>query len=228
MSGHTTPALAAFFRGEPIKPIGFLPSGRAVFPIAGGAPDPEPDPAPEPKPDPAPEPSAYKPPATQDDLNRIIGERVAREREKFADYATIKAKADEHDKILAANQTEHEKALAAAKDEGKNEVLTATNARLVSAEARALAAEVQFASPALVVKTLDLSDIKVNDDGTVDAEAIKTKLAEAKESGAFVMKDAKPGRPKPDPAQGGGGKKGNKLTGLGGSELYDRLHPKTA
>lgn len=36
---HTTPALAAFALGEPVRPIGFLPNGRPVFPIAGGAPD---------------------------------------------------------------------------------------------------------------------------------------------------------------------------------------------
>lgn len=44
---HTTirtPALAAFALGEPIKPVGFLPNGRPIYPIAGGAPDDPPEP----------------------------------------------------------------------------------------------------------------------------------------------------------------------------------------
>lgn len=221
-----TPALAAFALGEPIKPIGFLPSGRPVFPIAGGAPD---DPPVDPPADPPRnDPPAYKPPATQDDLNRIIGERVAREREKFSDYADVKAKADAHDKIVAANQTEHEKALTAARDEGKAEVRTAANTRLVSAEARALAAEQRFRNPSLAVRALDLKDVAVNDDGEPDKDAIKAKLKELSDADPYLLDDGKKPAPKSDKSQGGGGdgKRGGKLTGLDGDELYDRLHPK--
>lgn len=42
----STPALAAFAAGRPVEPIGFLPSGRPVYPIAGGAKDVEPVTAP--------------------------------------------------------------------------------------------------------------------------------------------------------------------------------------
>jgi hypothetical protein len=38
-STFTTPALAAFAAGRTVAPIGYLPSGRPVFPIAGGAED---------------------------------------------------------------------------------------------------------------------------------------------------------------------------------------------
>ena len=47
---------------------------------------------------------------TQDEVNRIIGERVAREREKYADYDSLKDKASKFDEIEEANKTELEKA----------------------------------------------------------------------------------------------------------------------
>jgi len=172
-------------------------------------------------------PAVYTAPASQADLDRIIGDRLAREREKFADYADLKTKAVEYDKAIEAARTDQEKAVEAARNEGKSEALTTANARLVSAEARALAAEAKFASPALAVRALDLADVKVNDDGSVDAESIKTKLKELADSGAFVIGDGAKPKPQPDRAQGGGSKtKGGSLTGLPGSELYERLHPK--
>jgi hypothetical protein len=47
---------------------------------------------------------------SQDDLNKVINERLARERAKFADYKDVKAKAAKLDEIEQANQTEAEKA----------------------------------------------------------------------------------------------------------------------
>ena len=49
----------------------------------------------------------FKPITSQDDLNRIIGERV--KRAKPADYDDLKTKAAKLDEIEAANQTEAEK-----------------------------------------------------------------------------------------------------------------------
>lgn len=46
---------------------------------------------------------------SQADLDRIIGERVARERGKYADYDDLKAKASEYDKVTEASKTELQK-----------------------------------------------------------------------------------------------------------------------
>lgn len=54
----------------------------------------------------------FKPITSQDDLNKVISERVARERAKYADYKDVKAKAAELDQIKQANRTEAEKAAA--------------------------------------------------------------------------------------------------------------------
>lgn len=53
--------------------------------------------------------SGYTPPATQADFDRIISERVTRERAKYADHADLKTKAAKFDALEAANLTESEK-----------------------------------------------------------------------------------------------------------------------
>ena len=53
--------------------------------------------------------SGYTPPATQADFERIISDRVMRERAKYADHAGLKAKAAQFDALEAANLTESEK-----------------------------------------------------------------------------------------------------------------------
>ncbi|MFT3971703.1 MAG: hypothetical protein QM695_15865 [Micropruina sp.] len=54
---------------------------------------------------------AFTPPATQADLDRIIGERVARERAKYGDYGDLKAKAAKFDEVEAASKSELQKAI---------------------------------------------------------------------------------------------------------------------
>lgn len=188
----------------------------------------EPTPTPTPT-DPKPtEPPAFAAITTQADLDRIIGGRIAREREKFADYEAIKAKAAEHDKAVEAAKTEAQKAVDAARAEGESAGRTAGNARLLNAEARALAATEGARNPAIAIGALDLSGVKVNDDGSVDADAIKAKLTALKESDPYLF--AEPGQtrstPRPDPTQGKAAEtKGGALKGMSGSDLYDRLHP---
>lgn len=52
---------------------------------------------------------SYTPPATQADLDRIITDRVSRERAKFGDYGDLKAKASKFDEITEAQKTELQK-----------------------------------------------------------------------------------------------------------------------
>ena len=55
--------------------------------------------------------SGWTPPATQDELNRIIADRITREKAKYADYADLKTKASEFDKLADAQKTETQRAL---------------------------------------------------------------------------------------------------------------------
>jgi hypothetical protein len=51
----------------------------------------------------------FKAITSQDELNRVLADRLERERAKFADYKDVKAKAARLDEIEAANKTEAEK-----------------------------------------------------------------------------------------------------------------------
>ena len=75
----------------------------------------------------------FKAPASQEELDRIIQARLARDRAKFADYDELKAKAAKLAEIEEANKTEAEKAQARAE---------AAEKRAIELEAKALRAEV--------------------------------------------------------------------------------------
>lgn len=51
----------------------------------------------------------FKPITSQDDLNRVIADRVSRERAKFADYSDLKAKAEQFEQLEAEKMTEAQK-----------------------------------------------------------------------------------------------------------------------
>lgn len=52
----------------------------------------------------------WTPPASQEELNRIIAERISREKAKYADYTDLKAKASKFDELDAASKSELQKA----------------------------------------------------------------------------------------------------------------------
>jgi hypothetical protein len=75
--------------------------------------------------------------------------------------------------LEAATQTDQEKALAAARAEGAAEARTRYEQRIIAAEAhRALTGKVS--SPRLALPHLDLSQVTLAEDGTVDAMALDT------------------------------------------------------
>lgn len=53
----------------------------------------------------------FKAPATQEELNRIIADRVARAKSQFADYGDLKKKAEQFDAIAEAQKTETQRAI---------------------------------------------------------------------------------------------------------------------
>ena len=115
---------------------------------------------------------------------------------------TNAAAAKRLEEIEQANASDLEKAVRKAREEAIAEVQQAANSRLLSAEARALAAEAKFRNPGLAVKAIDLSGVKVSDDGTVDAKAVRALLADLAKDEPYLVDDGKAARPKPDDAQG--------------------------
>lgn len=179
-------------------------------PEPGNEPEPKAEPKADPKPEPKTEPTGkdFTPPASQADLDRIIADRLARERSKFSDYDDLKKKAQAHDKALEAAKSEQEKAVDAARKEGESAANERANARLVGAEVRAQAANAKFHDPTDAIAQLQstgkLEGIKVADDGSVDADTVKGLLKELAEAKPYlvVSDDGKP-----PPSFGGGPRK---------------------
>ncbi len=103
---------------------------------------------------------------TQTDLDRIVAERVARERAKYSDYGDLKKKA-------AAAMTEQERAVTEAEERGKSTATAAANARVARAELKAAAkdAEVDKATLDGFLAYADLTKF-VGADGEPDDKAI--------------------------------------------------------
>lgn len=53
----------------------------------------------------------FKPITSQDDLNKVIGQRIAKVEAKYADYNDLRAKADEFDRAREAAKSDLEKAV---------------------------------------------------------------------------------------------------------------------
>jgi hypothetical protein len=66
---------------------------------------------------------------SQEDVDRVVSERLARERAKFADYNDLKSKAKRLAEIEDANRSETEKAVEKARAEARAEAMTAGNSR---------------------------------------------------------------------------------------------------
>lgn len=106
---------------------------------------------------------------TQADVDRIVSERVARERAKFADYGDLKKRA-------AAAMTEQERAVAEAEQRGAKSATDKVSARLVRAEFRAAAANrVDPDALAAYLEDVDLRKF-VGDDGEPDVKAIEARI----------------------------------------------------
>ncbi|AHV98990.1 scaffolding protein [Paenibacillus sabinae] len=164
----------------------------------------DPDPDHNPPADPQDPPKTF----TQDELDRIVADRIARERkktEKFADYDDIKAKLSEFEKseaerqkaeMSATERLEAEKAEALKKaqeaEERGNAALTAANQRLVNAEFKALARDANVPADRLAaaLKLADLSEVTVDDEGNPQGveDAVKALI----EANPYLVAETKP------------------------------------
>lgn len=171
-------------------------------------------------------PAEFTPITSQEELDRRIGPRLARERDKYADYNDLKAAKAEYDKLLADQQTDQEKAVEAARKEGESTATQRSNALIVSMKAETIAATEKARNPEAVVKLLDLSGITVDDNGAIDTAALKAKVEELKTSDPYLFDDGTgTKKPKADKSQGGGG--GTDTAGVDrGKEMFQARHGK--
>lgn len=140
-----------------------------------------------------PEGSTYTPPQTQAELDRIISDRLSRERGKYADYDDLKAKAAKFDEADSASKTELQKL---------QDALAERDAKIADLPKQARQQAIRFASEASKAGFLDPEDaLAFIDVDLADTEAVKTALAELAERKPHLVrapeKHTPPRRPKP-------------------------------
>lgn len=122
----------------------------------------------------------WNPPKDQAEFDRIINERLARERGKYKDYNDLKTKASKFDELDAANKSDLEK-LTGDRDNWKSQA-EANGAKALRALRRsavvAEAARQGAANPSLVFSLVNESSLEVDDEDNVSGveEAVKTLL----------------------------------------------------
>jgi len=140
---------------------------------------------------------------TQAELDRIIQERLARERQKYGDYDDLKKAKDELDALKAEQMSELEKAQKRAADleAERDQALVEANDRLIKAAFVAAAAQAGAAHPEDAFALADLSGVEIGEDGQVTGveDAVKALV----EAGRLPMSD-KRRAPGLDGGAGGG------------------------
>lgn len=132
----------------------------------------------------APTAQQFAPITSQDDLNKVIAQRIERERSKFADYGDLKAKAARLDEMEAANKTQAER--------------LSEQADRARADADAARAELLRYRVAASHGITDADDIELFLTGT-DEETLKRQAERLAKRSADA---SSPRSPKPDPNQG--------------------------
>lgn len=140
----------------------------------------------------------FTPITSQEQLNRLIGERINAVKTQYADYADLKAKATKFDE---------------AENKSKSELQRATDERDAAVKERDALRHVQLQLDVGTAKGLTPAQAKrlvgsTKEELEADADAFKADLAA----------NGKPAPPKPNPAQGQGGEKPS-----GGDWLREQL-----
>lgn len=142
---------------------------------------------------------------TQAEVDRIVQERVARERAKYADYNDLKAKAQQA-------ETDQERAVREAREQARNEALSEVgNARLE--DRIQVAAAKQLNDPADAVRLIDRDGLDPYDD-KVDTE-ISRRVKQ--------LVEAKPYLAAPSAPPSGTGDAGSRGTVQTGGDMNDAI-----
>lgn len=151
----------------------------------------------------------YTPPATQADLDRIINGATAKVHKRYEGYDDFKAKAAKWDEYEAnaggGNGGGDQAAIEAARNEGKAEGEQSTAARyqrrLVSTEAKSIAASLGFNDPADALAVIDPEKLPIKDDEP-DTDEIKKLVEELAEKKPYLVGKGTQPRRRPQPRPG--------------------------
>lgn len=122
-------------------------------------------------------PVKFTPITSQADLDKIIQDRVRREQQKYRDYDSLKAKAEQFDVLAQESQTDRERELEEARLEAFHEAMAQAVPLAVRAEFRSAAKGVLSAEQLeSLLEDLDLTRY-ASDEGQPDEEKITKKIA---------------------------------------------------
>lgn len=148
------------------------------------------------------ETTEFAPITSQDEFDRRIAERINRTKAQFKDYADLKQKAEEFDRLQEAQKTETQKQT----EELSRWQTEAERWRgaAVASTVKALAAS-DFADPDDAVRNLDPAKY-LGVDGVIDEDAIRSDLGSLLEAKPHYRRsETSPRVPAPNPAQGASG-----------------------
>lgn len=156
---------------------------------------------------------------TQQDVERIIAERLSRQKEKFADYDELKQKAAKYSEIEEQQKTEAQKVAErlAKLERERDEAVARSMDRLIRAAFMAEAAKAGVQHPGDAYALADRSGVSVNDQGDVvgAAEAVAAIVA----AGRIPLAASRAPAPKLDGGAGGGARSAESQMPLTDEEL---------
>lgn len=120
--------------------------------------------------------SAGNLPQTQEEFDRILESRLARERKKLGaeNLEELRTKSAEYDKLKDSMLSEQEKAVKAAREEATNETAAKYRRQIVSSEVKASAAGLKFRDPGDALAHISVDDL-IDGDGA-DPEKVTAAL----------------------------------------------------
>lgn len=131
--------------------------------------------------------SSYKAPATQADLDRIVEERLARERKKFEGHDDFKAKAAKWDELEDGKKTPDQKAIDEARDTAAKETASRYERRIAGSEIKAIASTLGFLDPADALTVLP-EQLPMKDD-ELDVDALKKLVEKLASDKPYLVKE---------------------------------------
>jgi hypothetical protein len=145
---------------------------------------------------------------TQEELDRIISERLQREREKYKDYDALKQKAAEFDKLQESQLSEQEKLQKrlAELEREKESWQRERQERTLKYETMLTASRLGIVDPEAAYRLLDLSKLEFAEDGTPkNLEQALKELIKAKPylAGAPAVTGGSPANPATGQQRGG-------------------------
>jgi len=155
---------------------------------------------------------------TQDELNAIINDRLARERNKYSDYDDLKKAATQLQEIEDAQKSEAEKlqeALAQAQQE-REQLLEARKRDRIEMAVLTAAQKANWRDPQDAMRLIDTSVLEVSDEGVKGVEDQLKALAEKK---PYLLREAE-GRMSPTAlgrGQAAGESRADRLARLAGT-----------